>query len=137
MERHKEPNLGLWVGLGGKIELGESPYECALRELYEEAGLWADHLIFRGLITEVSPTPNWHWMLFIYAATEFTGELTSDQREGNLRWWPMAKARQLPIPQADRVFFPHVTDLSQPFYHGKFVYDDELKLIEVQEHHTR
>ena len=33
MERRKEPNLGLWVGLGGKIKVGESPYECAQREL--------------------------------------------------------------------------------------------------------
>ncbi len=32
LERRKEPNLGLWVAPGGKIELGESPHECARRE---------------------------------------------------------------------------------------------------------
>jgi 8-oxo-dGTP diphosphatase len=65
MHRHKEPNLGLWVGLGGKLEPDESPYECARRELHEEAGLRAQHLVFRGLVTEVSPHPDWHWMLFM------------------------------------------------------------------------
>ncbi|MCD4739136.1 MAG: NUDIX domain-containing protein, partial [Anaerolineae bacterium] len=32
MHRHKEPNLGLWVAPGGKVELDESPHETARRE---------------------------------------------------------------------------------------------------------
>jgi 8-oxo-dGTP diphosphatase len=134
MHRRKEPNLGLWVGLGGKVELGESPYECARRELYEEAGLRAQDLVFRGLVTEVSPDPDWNWMLFIYVVTVFTGKLITDEREGQLHWWPLAHACDLPIPQADAVFFPRITDLSRPFYHAKYVYDADLKLIEVHEH---
>jgi 8-oxo-dGTP diphosphatase len=134
MHRHKEPNLGLWVGLGGKLEPDESPYECARRELHEEAGLRAQHLVFRGLVTEVSPHPDWHWMLFIYVTTNFNGRLVSDDREGTLRWWPLAQACALPIPQADAVFFPRITDLSLPFYHAKYAYDANLKLVEVREH---
>ncbi len=134
MKRHKEPNLGLWVGLGGRIELGESPYECARRELHEEAGLQARWLQFRGLVTEVSPCPEHHWMLFVYAVTDFVGKLLPDEREGVLRWWPLADVPRLAIPQADAVFFSRVTDLSQPFYHAKFVYDADLKLVEVHEH---
>jgi 8-oxo-dGTP diphosphatase len=134
MERRKEPNLGLWVGLGGKIEPGESPYECALRELYEETGLQAQQAHFRGLITEVSPRPDWQWMLFIFAVTDFTGDLVPDEREGHFRWWPLTDVLRLQIPQADAVFFPYVTDLSRPFYHAKYVYDADLRLIKVQEH---
>ena len=36
--RNKPPNQGLWNGVGGHIELGESPYESCLREVKEEAG---------------------------------------------------------------------------------------------------
>ena len=39
MERRKQPNLGLWVAPGGKVERDESPHEAALRELREETGL--------------------------------------------------------------------------------------------------
>ena len=39
MRRNKEPNLGLWIAPGGKVEIGESPYETARREMLEETGL--------------------------------------------------------------------------------------------------
>lgn len=134
LQRNKEPNLGLWVAPGGKIELGESPYECAQRELLEETGLQAHSLRFRGLITEVSPQPDWQWMLFIFTATEFSGELVADEREGIFRWWSLERVRRLPIPQADAVFYPRVTDLGQPFYLAKYVYDANLALIDIQEY---
>jgi 8-oxo-dGTP pyrophosphatase MutT (NUDIX family) len=136
MLRHKEPNLGLWVAPGGKVEPGESPYECALRELREETGLRASKLYFRGLVTEVSPRPDWQWMLFLYVATSVTGQLVGDQREGAFRWWPVDQVYALPIPQADQVFFPVVIDLERPFYQAKCIYDADLKLVKVIERPT-
>jgi 8-oxo-dGTP pyrophosphatase MutT (NUDIX family) len=133
MLRHKEPNLGLWVAPGGKVEPGESPYECAQRELHEETGLRARKLHFRGLVTEVSPRPDWQWMLFLYVATDATGQLAGDQREGAFRWWSVEQVRALPIPQADQIFFPVVIDLERPFYQAKCVYDADLELVEVIE----
>jgi 8-oxo-dGTP diphosphatase len=40
LERHQEPNLGLWSPCGGKLDIstGESPYACACREAGEEIG---------------------------------------------------------------------------------------------------
>jgi 8-oxo-dGTP diphosphatase len=134
MQRHKEPNLGLWVAPGGKVEPGESPYECAVRELGEETGLHAHALQFRGLVTEVSPRPDWQWMLFLYVCTDVTGRLVGDQREGAFRWWPVEAVRGLPIPQADAIFFPKVVDLGQSFYDARYVYDADLELVEVVEH---
>jgi 8-oxo-dGTP pyrophosphatase MutT (NUDIX family) len=40
-----------WGTLGGSLELGESLEEAARRELYEEAGLQADDLIFKALLS--------------------------------------------------------------------------------------
>ncbi len=55
LRRNKQPNLGLWIAPGGKIEIDESPHEAARRELAEETGLTAVDLTWRGLCTEVSP----------------------------------------------------------------------------------
>jgi 8-oxo-dGTP diphosphatase len=135
MRRNKEPNLGLWVAPGGKVEAGESPYDCAERELREETGLSARKLRFRGLITEVSPQPNWQWMLFMYVATDLSGDLTGDHREGDLRWWSLEKIESLELPQSDRIFFPKIIDLTHPFYEAKYVYNANLDLVEIMEGH--
>ena len=133
MLRNKKPNLGLWVGPGGKLEPGESPYDCAKRELYEETGLEVNNLYFRGLITEISPRPDWQWLMFLYVATEFSGTIVEDKREGRLSWCALSEVMQLPIPEADSVFFQKVINIKMPFYQAKFVYDSDLCLVNVIE----
>ena len=41
LHRSKAPNSGRYSPIGGKVEIseGESPHECAIREIHEEAGL--------------------------------------------------------------------------------------------------
>lgn len=134
LHRHKEPNLGLWVAPGGKTEPHESPFECARRELHEETGLEAQTLVFRGLVTEVSPHEHWQWLLHIFVAPHPLGDVVGDEREGRLRWWPVEVVSSLPIPQADAIFFPEIIDLNRPFYAARMQYDDELRLIEVVRH---
>ncbi len=131
MRRNKEPNLGLWVAPGGKIELDESPYDTAVRELREETGYTAEHLHWRGFCTEVSARADWQWFLFIYVTEAFHGELRPDLREGALAWLPLATyLHARPIPQADAIFAPRVLDPASAFFQAKFVYDNDLKLTE-------
>ena len=49
--REKEPNKGLWNGVGGHIENGETPYNACIREVYEETGYSIDQLHYGGLLT--------------------------------------------------------------------------------------
>jgi 8-oxo-dGTP diphosphatase len=132
LHRKKEPNLGLWVAPGGKLEPGESPQECAWRELHEETGLSAGKLILKGLITEVSPRPDWQWLLFIYVAEEITGNLV-ECHEGQLAWVRLDCIPLLPLPEADMIFYPHILN-DQQVYQAKSVYDQELKLIRMDEY---
>ena len=37
--KEQDMNQGKWIGVGGKLEPGESPEECLIREVYEETGL--------------------------------------------------------------------------------------------------
>lgn len=131
MRRNKEPNLGLWIAPGGKVEVGESPHETARRELLEETGLLVDDLRLRGFCTEVSPLPEWNWMLFIYTTRTFSGVVQPDLREGDFVWMPVSTyLNDLPIPQADQVFAPRVLQMEAGVFQAKFVYDHDLKLVE-------
>ena len=55
--RKGDMNLDKWLGIGGHFETGETPEECALRELKEETEITSDCLTdfeYRGLITFLS-----------------------------------------------------------------------------------
>lgn len=127
--RHKEPNLGLWIAPGGKIDPNESPRECAVRELYEETGLRALNPELRAIVTEVSPDPDWQWLMFIYRTQVEPGAENGDDREGRLQWFHRDEVPHLPIPQADAIFYPFVVDPDGPPVELQFWYDDELKLV--------
>ena len=135
MHRNKEPNLGLWIAPGGKIESGESPYDAAQREMLEETGLTVKQLQFRGFCTEVSARPDWQWFLFIFVTDTFHGNLHPDRREGDLAWVPVESyLHELLIPQADMIFAPRVLSPDGGFFQAKFIYDDDLKLTEWVEY---
>lgn len=51
LNRDRAPNLGLWNGVGGRLEEGESPRDCILREVAEETGIRLRTVRYAGLVT--------------------------------------------------------------------------------------
>ena len=131
--RVKDPNKGLWVAPGGKLEPEESPVECAIREMREESGLELRDVMLRGIMTEVSPRPDYQWITFIFAATHWSGELTPAAGVGEFRWVSTREVFELEIPPTDRIFFARVIRLADPPFLLKFTYDAELRITRMDE----
>jgi 8-oxo-dGTP pyrophosphatase MutT (NUDIX family) len=135
MHRKQEPNAGLWVAPGGKIEPGESPYETALREFAEETGLQAEELQLQGLCTIVPLLKQYPWFVFIFVTTSFRGTLNADCEEGDLAWVSLEEYfTTLPKPGADAIFAPKILTATDGLFQAKFVYDAENELVEWIEH---
>jgi len=85
LHRRKEPNRGLWNGVGGRIEAGETPHVACLREVHEETGLQLTTARFSGLLSWCTPATE--GALVLYTAPSPSEEVHYCD-EGNLRWHP-------------------------------------------------
>ena len=73
VKKVKDINKDKWVGVGGKFEERETPFDCVRREILEETGLTAGKLNYRGLVTFVSNEFGTEYM-HLFHTDEFTGE---------------------------------------------------------------
>lgn len=131
--RVKDPNKGLWVAPGGKLEPAESPSECAIREMREESGLRIETPALRGIMTEISPRPDYQWLTFVFAATRWSGDLAPAPGIGEFRWFGVRDVFDLEIPATDRVFFARVLRFADPPFLLKFTYDADLRITRMDE----
>ena len=122
VKKENDLNRDKWIGVGGKLEEGESPEDCLLREVREETGLTLTRYRYRGLVTFVSdqaPTEYMH----LFTADGFTGSL-KDCDEGVLEWLPWAQLPKLPIWEGDKLFL-RLLDSRRGFFSLKLRYEGE------------
>lgn len=129
-KRTHDIHQGKWVSVGGKFEAGESPQECAIREIYEETGLRAKTLIPLGFITFPDFTHDQRdWYSFVYRVTDYEGELIEDCDEGSLEWVNYDQVLAKPTWEGDRIFLDWILS-NQPFFFASFKYDLHGKLVD-------
>ena len=114
-----DENRDKWVGIGGKFEPGESPEDCAVREVREETGLTMRSWSYRGIVTFVSDEWGTEYMHLFHCA-DFSGELR-DCDEGVLEWVDKERLLTLPIWEGDRIFL-RLLDTDVPFFSLKLCY---------------
>jgi len=122
--RNKKKNdyhEGKWNGLGGKFEQGESPEECAIREIEEESGLKVKSVKMKGFITFPLFDGKDDWYVFLFTADEFDGNLI-DSPEGHLEWIPNDKLTEINLWEGDKIFIPWL--FQEKFFSAKFNYAD-------------
>ena len=120
-KKEGDVHRGKWNGLGGKLEAGESPDECVIREVREESGLTLLDARWRGVLTFPAFRAGEDWLVFVYTASRFEGAL-DECAEGTLEWVPDARIPGLPMWEGDRIFLPWLE--RDGFFSGKFIYRD-------------
>ena len=132
-------HAGKWNGLGGKLELNESPLEAAVRELREESSLELAPGVFQNLGVIQFPNFKSHknedWWV-----TVFSARLHKDVKvplaacdEGELHWIEQKELLNLNLWAGDRHFVPFVLEETPFFgtiwYEGEKVLKHEIHLL--------
>ncbi len=120
VKKANDMHQGKWNGLGGKMEPGETPEECAIREIREESGLIVLRPDLRGILTFPGFSNDEDWYVFVFVVTEFSGDLI-DSAEGRLEWIEDGKIPALNLWEGDRTFLKWL-ESDDGFFSGKFVY---------------
>ncbi len=127
-KKENDLNQGKWVGVGGKLEEGESPEEGVLREILEETGLTPQKLRYRGIITFVSHS--WEGeFIHLFTGHESSGTLTPCN-EGTLAWKPFSALFTLPRWAGDDIFLKLIQE-DAPFFSLKLTYQGD-SLVEAK-----
>jgi 8-oxo-dGTP diphosphatase len=93
IRRGKPPRMGQWSIPGGRMEMGETAAQAALRELAEETGVTAELL---GLVDVVDHFGETGQMVLIdYAARWIAGEPVAGDDAAEARFFPLAEALDL------------------------------------------
>lgn len=98
-QRRPDQQLPLcWEFPGGKIEPGESPEVALRREIEEELG--CDVSVDGIVDVAFHPYPDFDLYMLLYRCT-LTGGVPSAVAVHDLKWWPKAEVKALPLPPAD------------------------------------
>lgn len=118
-KKKNDPNSGKWIGVGGKIEPGETPEQAMLREVFEETGINLEKWKFRGRVFFVSDLWEDEVMHLYTANTE--SDFFQPCDEGELSWIDKDKILQLSLWEGDR-FFLELLQRDEPEFELRLEY---------------
>lgn len=127
----KKPRRGWYVAPGGKMEDGESIFEAATREYFEETGTTAKDVHLKGVFTMVIKRGDEvvnEWMLYTFLAHDLEGTPYTETREGVLGWHDVEALATLPMNEGDRIDLQFAVN-ERGIQYGTFTYSEEYELL--------
>lgn len=100
---------GLWEFPGGKVEPGETPEACLIRELKEELGIDTWRSCLAPLTFASHSYDDFHLLMPLFACRRWDG-IPSGREGQTLAWVAAGKLRHYPMPPADLPLIPILRD---------------------------
>lgn len=132
VKKKNDENKDKWVGIGGKFEDGESPFDCVRREITEETDLIPEKLMYRGIVTFVSDIYGTEYM-HLFTCNKFSGTLKENCDEGVPEWVKKDEVEKLPIWEGDKIFFGLLSE-NAPFFSLKLIYKGDSLIAHTIEY---
>ena len=128
-KKKNDYNANKWIGVGGKVEPGETIDEAAIREIKEETGYDVGFLKCAGEILFIND--DYQEMMYVYEVRDFSGQLITCD-EGELRWVPVKEIDNYPMWEGDKEFLPLLFK-GEKYFKMKLTYKNK-DLISVEKY---
>lgn len=123
IKKENDMHEGKWVGVGGKLEQGETPEECVIRETQEETGLNILEPKLKGIITFPKFSNDEDWYVYLFTSDKYEGTLIECD-EGELKWIDKSEIFNLPSWDGDKIFIKWILE-DKSFFSAKFIYEKQ------------
>ncbi len=101
---------GLWEFPGGKVEAGETPEECLIRELKEELGIEVRAACLAPFVFASHGYDSFHLLMPLFLLRRWDGVITAHEHEA-LAWVKPNQLSQYPMPPADEPLVAWLRDV--------------------------
>lgn len=101
---------GLWEFPGGKVETGETPEACLIRELDEELGIQVTNACLAPFVFASHDYESFHLLMPLYLCRRWSGFVTAKEHKA-LAWVKPTELRNYPMPPADAPLVAWLRDL--------------------------
>ncbi len=129
-KKKNDVNFGKYIGVGGKLEIGETKEQCVIRETFEETGFILQSYQECGCIVFQYPYFE-DETCYIYTSNQYTGKM-HECNEGQLLFVNQSDIFSLDLWEGDRIFLKRMINNNQPF-HYIFQYDENDQLVDYKE----
>jgi 8-oxo-dGTP diphosphatase len=101
---------GLWEFPGGKVEAGETPEACLIRELDEELGIQVAQACLAPFVFASHGYDSFHLLMPLYLCRRWEGSVVAREHEA-IAWVKPNQMGDYPMPPADGPLVAWLRDL--------------------------